>query len=235
MTDTRRPRNSRDIKGQRFSRLIALNLIDVVRGKPRWLCVCDCGKETVADFYRLTRGSKRSCGCLHTDMRRKFMTELAKQRPRIGTRREYESWRAAKDRCTNPEAQAYRHYGGRGIKMSSEWLDSYQCFYSDMGPCPDGYSLDRIDNNGPYTGPCAEYPQGNCRWADHLTQCRNKRDTIIVECDGIALSLKEWSERSRIGYRTLLKRHEAGLPLLAPVRHYTKKSHHFWKRKQKAG
>ena len=53
-------------------------------------------------------------------------------------------------RCYNPRYKNYHRYGGRGIFVCKEWLDSFENFYKDMGKAPDGSSIDRINNNDGY-------------------------------------------------------------------------------------
>lgn len=81
--------------------------------------------------------------------------------------KEYKCWAGFKGRCLNPENIQYKDYGGRGITVSDEWLD-FKNFYSDMGECPEGYQIDRINNNRGY---CKE----NCRWTTRTINSRNRR------------------------------------------------------------
>jgi hypothetical protein len=79
-------------------------------------------------------------------------------------------------RCNNPKVVHYKHYGGRGIRVCEEWRVSYEKFRDDMGPQPQGLSLDRIDVDG-------NYESGNCRWADAKTQASNRRPKGIDATD----------------------------------------------------
>ncbi len=83
------------------------------------------------------------------------------------TSREYRTWSAMIQRCTNPRYDGYRNYGGRGIEVCERWR-TFANFLADMGPRPDGTSLDRVNNDG-------NYEPGNCRWATRSEQNSNQR------------------------------------------------------------
>ena len=111
----------------------------------------------------------------------------------------YWAWATMWQRCTNPKRHNYHNYGGRGITVCERWA-KYENFLADMSEKPEGWSLDRIDNEG-------DYELGNCRWADNRTQHVNTRRNIRLEYDGQDLTITEWAERLGIKPKTLFCRY----------------------------
>lgn len=101
---------------------------------------------------------------------------------------EYGIWHNMIARCHNPAHRDYPRYGGRGVYVDHEWRADYLAFLRDMGPRPAGRSLDRIDNDGPYT-------PWNCRWATQTEQMRNTRHNVLLTLNGETYCLREWCER----------------------------------------
>jgi hypothetical protein len=69
----------------------------------------------------------------------------------------------------------YPNYGARGITVCEEWHDpfAFYAYLDTLGPCPEGYSIDRIDNDG-------DYEPGNIRWASSAEQRANSRGPWIT-------------------------------------------------------
>lgn len=119
--------------------------------------------------------------------------------PRREYPREYKTWDGMRQRCRNPKASGYMHYGGRGIKICDRWLGAhgFANFLSDMGPKPfPSYSIDRINVDGDY---CPE----NCRWGSPRQQACNRR--LCVPVPGVTWhkQTKKWRARYRAGNKNL--------------------------------
>lgn len=197
-----------DISGKRFGRWVVLRRVPSQNARTVWECRCRCGTVAVVGSKELRNRQSRSCGCLKRDIVAKRNTIHGNSK-RSGYSREYRAWQAAKTRCYNSHSAHYQNYGGRGIVMCDRWLHSFANFLSDMGRCPPGYSIDRIDNDGPYS-------PDNCRWTNYVEQRRNQRphkrptNTHLVTYQGSIHSVSEWARLLKIPVATLFGRLRRG-------------------------
>jgi len=80
----------------------------------------------------------------------------------------YDTYMDMLGRCNRPTHSRFASYGGRGITVCARWREDFWNFVADMGERPEGLSLDRVDNDGPYS-------LENCRWATASQQSKNRR------------------------------------------------------------
>ena len=174
-----------NLTGQRFGRLLV-----VERGlnkgvKVCWRCVCDCGRESLANAGDLRSGRHASCGCLQLERVTKHghsPFDSAKKSPT------YRTWLSMSQRCTNPQATHFNRYGGRGLTVCERWRD-FEAFLADMGHRPAQASIDRFPNSD------GNYEPGNCRWATRKQQSLNRTNNRRLTHDGITLTVSEWAAR----------------------------------------
>lgn len=176
-----------DLTGQRFGRLIVVSESQnrIRKNGRNWVCVCDCGKQTIVSAINLRRGKTNSCGCLNVEANTDHgHTSGGKITP------EYRAWAHMKYRCYDEKCDQFNNYGGRGVIVCDRWLNSFENFLEDMGLKPSLlHSLDRFpDTNGNY------FPD-NCRWGTSEQQANNRRNNRIVEYMGEALSLTQAAKR----------------------------------------
>lgn len=139
-------REKLDLVNQRFGKLTVLEFIGIYKeSRYIWLCRCDCGKITKVYRSDLRNGNTKSCGCI-------------RYKHGESDTRLHNIWRGMKGRCTNPKAQNYKYYGGKGIKVCPKW-EKYITFRNWANA--NGYKkelvIDRINSNG-------NYEPTNCRW-----------------------------------------------------------------------
>lgn len=188
-----------DMVGVRFGRLTVLELAKPKLApsgqvKTQWRCACDCGKETTVTASNLRRLVTSSCGCLHREATSRSRSTHGCSRPKRWTK-EYRAWAAMLQRCGNPNATAYKHYGGRGITVCPEWRE-FEVFLSDIGMCPEGMTLGRINNDG-------NYEPGNVRWESTFQQGNNRRSNHIITALGKSMTIRQWSRETGIKSATI--------------------------------
>lgn len=155
--------------------------------------MCDCGNIVYIETTNLTSNKTKSCGCLKMEKLIQRSTTHNQRHTKL-----YEVWKTMKQRCFNPNNQSFHRYGGRGISVCEEWKNSFSSFYewSIKNEYKEGFSIDRIDNNGDY---CPK----NCRWADKLTQANNTRTNKYISFQGEVKTLAQWSRILNIPYKKL--------------------------------
>lgn len=115
----------------------------------------------------------------------------------------YKVWESMKARCLRKSCAAYPRYGGRGITICDEWL-RFEGFYKDMGTRPPGMSLDRVDNDGPYS-------KENCRWATRLEQQNNTRAVRRLTLNGETKSISQWAKALGVSRNRIRTRLQNGM------------------------
>ncbi|MCK5451196.1 MAG: hypothetical protein KAI70_05480, partial [Candidatus Omnitrophica bacterium] len=145
-----------NLTGKKFGRLIVIKEKGRCNdGKISWECLCVCGKIKNVCGGSLRQGLTLSCGCLRT-------------KHGISKTPTYKSWADMIQKCNNSNNPRYKDYGGRGIKVEDPRWFVFEMFFKDMGICPDGLTIDRINNEKGY---CKK----NCHWTTRSEQSINQR------------------------------------------------------------
>lgn len=161
-------KNAIDLTGRRFG-LLAITACAGRDASQRllWSWRCDCGETGQSKSWLLISGVTKSCGCY----RREFRVKHGHTRKNDSTGT-YNTWHNMKHRCTERRGKRYKSHGERGIRVCERW-QTFENFLADMGERPLGTSIDRINND-------RDYEPGNCRWADSVTQGRNRRNVFLT-------------------------------------------------------
>jgi len=194
-----------NIIGKRFGRLVVIK----ENGKNKYkailyLCQCDCGNKKITLGNSLRSGGVESCGCIRKDFPLNYKHGLK------GTKF-YKKWESMKERCNNPNCKNYPNYGGRGIKVSNEWLD-FNNFKKDMY---DDYlkhveihgerntTIERENNN-------LGYSKENCSWKTMKEQANNRRTNHLITYKRKTLTIAQWEKETGIKQSVICKRLKMG-------------------------
>src|SRR6185312_10231588 len=150
-----------------------------------------CGAER---FERPSRAARRCKSCTGPENARKHGLSYS---------RVYRIWSHMKARCENSSHRAYPSYGGRGITVCDRWF-SFEDFLQDMGQPQGRLSIDRIDNDGPYS------PE-NCRWATYVEQNNNKRGNRLICIGRETKTFTQWLRFFNMNESTVRHRMKVGM------------------------
>lgn len=189
----------KDLTGQRFGRLTVTEISKkVLSGKQfryYWNCMCDCGNNIEVRTDCLTQGLVKSCGCLKKEQDRINLTKH--HRHKLSHTKLWDTYYGMKSRCYDKNDLHYSYYGGRGIIIGDEWLNSFDAFaqWSVKNGFSDNLQIDRIDNNG-------NYEPSNCRWVTLKENCRNRSTNVMIPYNNGYVTLVEYAEILGIPYKT---------------------------------
>jgi hypothetical protein len=169
-----------DLTGQKFGGWTVLRDSGErdASGSTRWHCRCDCGVERVVSSQYLKIGRSKSCGCTKGD-------SISRSRKTHGLTHHplYPKWAGIMRRCYGTGITA--KYRGR-ITVCERWHD-VRNFIADVEHLAlPGLSIDRIDNEGPYS------PE-NTRWVDGFTQANNTRKNVFLTHNGKTQTIAQWA------------------------------------------
>lgn len=133
------------------------------------VCRCDCGNVVTVNCKSLVCDSSSQCSaCRGKEAGVRFTTHGASAGD--GPNRLYRIWSSMKTRCTNQNSRSYSDYGGRGIAVCDEWMQSFEVFrsWAMANGYADDLTIDRKENDKGYS-------PDNCQWANRVTQGQNTR------------------------------------------------------------
>lgn len=180
--------------GQRFGEWEVLEGGDYLTTQ-RIKCRCSCGTLRTVLFSTLKYGSSTRCAKCNDTSRvhqRNLRGCLVTSPGYKDFPVEYRTWVGIHSRCRPPG-----RYFSRGITVDPKW-GCFWTFLRDMGCRPEGMSIDRINNDGPYS---AE----NCRWATAEQQARNKSNTWWVDTENGPAPAAELAAKTGLTYQQSLK------------------------------
>jgi len=184
-----------DLTGKRIEDFIVLK--DGIRRNKKIFCLCKCKCGNIVEIRKDNLNghrNTRNCGCKPNRLTHG-----------MSNTRLHVIWSMMKQRCTNKNHRSYKNYGGKGIAVCDEWINSFDVFR--FWALSHGYSkeltLDRIDGHGNY---CPE----NCRWATFKQQGNNRVTNRILTYKGESHTMSQWCDITGLSKATIYGRLKSG-------------------------
>lgn len=114
----------------------------------------------------------------------------------------YKVWQCIRQRCLNPNNDAFANYGGRGITVDATW-ENFIVFLADMGERPKGMEINRIDNNKGYS-------KKNCKWSTSVENQNNRRNNRWISYNGKMVTVTQASRLCGVKPTTIFERLKKG-------------------------
>lgn len=187
-----------DLTGKKFTDWTVISLDEPKTKEKResyWVCKCKCGTIKTLLGGNLRSGKSTSCGCSRIEMIQGY---------KLSEHPLYWVYKSIQNRCYRKTDKSYHNYGGRGIKMSKSWYNSFNQFVVDMGQKPTpSHSIERLDNEKGYS-------KNNCKWGTPKEQGNNQRTNVILEYKGKKMNVTQWAEYLEIKRHLIYSRLKLG-------------------------
>lgn len=157
-------------------------------------CCTICGFETITTMAVI----KRAKQCSHLNSAGKYIDFKTKSESK--DRSLVNILKGMRRRCYNKNSKEYKWYGGKGITICTEWIESFSSFieWAWQNGYQEGLSIDRINPDGPYS------PE-NCRWVTIKNNAKYKSSTKLHTIKDITMTGREWADYLGIGTNMINK------------------------------
>jgi len=197
----------KDLSGLIFGRLTVIKEVEPSKKSSRYECLCECGVSKVVFATNLVSGLTKSCGCLNIELtKEREMVHGLTNHPLYGV------WTNMKTRCYNKKNKAYKDYGGRGVVVCAEWVNSFFNFYKwamDNG-WSQGLEVDKdIKPKSIGLQPLIYSPE-MCMIVTSTENGNSTRKNIFITHNGQTKTISQFSREYGVKYNSLYMWHRRG-------------------------
>lgn len=205
--------------GKKINRLTIIEAIDTPKGKSVVKAICECGKIITCKLSAIISGNTKSCGCMNKE---RITTHGMTEHPL------YRAYKAIMTRCYDKSNKKYKIYGGRGVTMCNEWLNSKESFFNWAlsNGWKKGLQIDKDIIPKRLGIPSLVYSPDMCSIVTPKVNNRNKSNSSMITHNGETLCVADWAEKLGISPVTINARIRIGwnreLAITKPIQKYIK-------------